>query len=209
MSWLCFLSWAYFLLFSSCKPKFTIFFKFFLKKTNHFWTTPSTLFLFPVSLSSWSLRFLISLNLFVSFFSILELSFFRFRFQTVFFDYLLWFYVYFLQISLLWLQEVAYLQRALRLLKPNLWLLVLLASTFMRLVKWSLRLRAVPANSMQFFEVVDYIVPYGSSFPISTFAFKYTLVCDSCHRMNVLFLISRNDRTKLTKGKNRISLQVV
>ena len=126
MSWLCFLSWAYFLLFSSCKPKFTIFFKLFLKKTNHFWTTPSTLFLFPVSLSSCSLRFLVSLNLFVSFFSILELSFFRFRYQTVFFDYLLRFYVYILQISLLWLQEVAYFQRALHLLGPYLWLLVLL-----------------------------------------------------------------------------------
>ena len=106
--------------------KFTILFKFFLKKTNHFWTTPSTLFLFPVSLSSCSLRFLVSPNLSVAFFSILELSFFCFWYQTIFFDYLLWFYVYVLQISLFRLQEVAYFQRALHLPGPYLWLLALL-----------------------------------------------------------------------------------
>ena len=87
---------------------------------------------------------------------------------------------------------------------PCFWL----ASTVMRLVKWSPRLRAVPANSSQFLEVVSYIVPYGFSFLISTSTFKYTLARHSCHRMNALFLIPRNDRPKLTKDENKISLQV-
>ena len=73
--------------------KFAILFKFFWTKTNNFWTTPSTLHLFQVSLSS--------LQIFsIAFFSFLELSFFCFQYKTVFFDYLLWFYVHFPKISL-------------------------------------------------------------------------------------------------------------
>ena len=87
--------------------KFAILFKFFLKKTNHFLTKPSTLLLSPVSRSSCPLRFHVSANLSIVFFLFLELSLFHFRYQTVFFEYLLRFYVHFLQISLLGLQEVA------------------------------------------------------------------------------------------------------
>ena len=81
-------------------------FKLFAKRTNHFWTTPSTLFLSPVSLSSCSLRFFLSLQIFPLLFS--HFLSFHFFWYIVFFEYLLWFYVYFLQISLSCLQEVAY-----------------------------------------------------------------------------------------------------
>ena len=88
--------------------KFAVLFKFFSKKTNHFLTKPSTLFLSPVSLSSCLLRFHVSLNLSIDFFSyFLSFLFFRFRYQAVFFECLLRFYFHFLQISLLGLQEVA------------------------------------------------------------------------------------------------------
>ena len=78
---------------------------------------------------------------------------FRFRFKTVFFDYLLWIYVHFLQISLLRPPEVAYSQKALYApagifdFSSCFWLVL-----FMRVVKWSLRLRAVCANSLQLFK---------------------------------------------------------
>ena len=64
--------------------KFAILFKFFSKKTNHFWNTPSTMFLSPVSLSFCSSRFFVFPNLFIGFFSFLELSFFRFRYRLSF-----------------------------------------------------------------------------------------------------------------------------
>ena len=80
--------------------KFAILFKFFSKKTNHLLTKPSTLFLSPVSLSSCPYVFM-SLQFFpLLFFLIFWASFFHFRYQTVFFEYLLRFYVHFLQISL-------------------------------------------------------------------------------------------------------------
>ena len=92
--------------------KFVILFMFFSKKTTHLLFKPSTLFLSStVSLSSCPLRFsCLSKFLHCFLFSIfffLELSWFRFRYQTVLFEYLLWFYIRFLQISLLGLQEVA------------------------------------------------------------------------------------------------------
>ena len=85
-----------------------ILFKFFARKTNQFLTKPLTLFLSPVSLSSCLFPFHVSPNLSIDFFFLfLELSLFCFRYQTVFFEYLLRFYIHFLQISLLGLQEVA------------------------------------------------------------------------------------------------------
>ena len=48
-------------------------------KTNHFWTTSSTMFLSPVSLSSCTSRFL-----FLQIFLLLELSFFRFQYRLSF-----------------------------------------------------------------------------------------------------------------------------
>ena len=183
--------------------KFMIFFKIFLKKPllNYafcFVFIPGVTFIFLLTFSCLSKSFR-------CFFLISWAFFFSFSISTVFFDYLLWFYVYFLQISLLQLQEVAYFQRALHLLGPYLWLFVLLwlASTFMTLVKWSLRLRVVPANSSEFFEVIGYILPYDSSFLTSTFTFKYTLARHACHQMNVLFLIPWHDRPKLTKGEKK------
>ena len=58
--------------------KFAVLFKFFSKKTNHFLTKPSTLFLSPVSLSSCLLRFHVSPNLSIDFFSISWAFFFSF-----------------------------------------------------------------------------------------------------------------------------------
>ena len=79
---------------------------------------------------------------------------------------------------------------------------------FVRVVKWSLRLLAVTANSSQSFEVIGYILPYGSSFPTSRSTFKYTLARHSSHHMNVLFHIQQYDRPK-EGGKQKISLQVI
>ena len=69
--------------------KFAILFTFFSKNTNHFLIKPSTLFLSLVLLSSCALRFHVSPSLFLIFFLFLELSFFRFRCQTVCFEYLI------------------------------------------------------------------------------------------------------------------------
>ena len=111
MSCLCCHFRAFFPLFYSCKSSdlnSQSYSSFSSKKINHFLTKPSTLFLSPVSLSSCLLRFHVSPNLSIDcFFLFLELSFFRFRYQTVFFECLLQFYVHFLKISLLGLQEVA------------------------------------------------------------------------------------------------------
>ena len=89
--------------------KFAILFKLFSTKTNHFSTKSLILFLSPVSLSSLASYVFMSLqNLSINFFSyFLSFLFVHFRYQTVFFEYLLRFYVHFLQISLLGLQEVA------------------------------------------------------------------------------------------------------
>ena len=57
-------------------------------------------------------------------------------------------------------------------------------------------------------QVIDYIVPYGSTFPTSRFTFKHTLARHSSDNMNVLFLIPRNGRPK-ERGKKKIILQVV
>ena len=111
MSCLCCHFRAFLPLFYSCKSSdlnSLSYSSFFSKKTNHFLTKPSTLFLSPVSLSSCLLRFHVSLNLSIDFFSyFLSFLFFRFRYQAVFFECLLRFYFHFLQISLLGLQEVA------------------------------------------------------------------------------------------------------
>ena len=52
--------------------KFANLFKFFSKKTNHFSTEPSTLFLSPVSLSSCPLSFQVSPNLSIVFFFLIS-----------------------------------------------------------------------------------------------------------------------------------------
>ena len=93
------------------ESKFAILYKFFSMKTNRFLSKPSTLFLSTVSLSTFisSLTFsYLSKSFHCFFFSdfLSELSFFRVRYQTFFFEYLLRFYLHFLQISLLGLQEV-------------------------------------------------------------------------------------------------------
>ena len=119
------------------------------------------------------------------FFLFLELSFFRFRYQTVFFDYLLWFYVHFLQISLLDLHKVATFDF------PSCFWLV----PFMKVVKWSLRPCAVTGNSWQLFKLL-------AIFPASRFTFIYTLARHSPHHKNVLFLIPRHDRP-IGRGGNR------
>ena len=103
--------------------KFTILLKFFSKKTNHFWTTPSTLLLSLVSLSSCYLVFF-SLQIFPLLFAHF-LSFLFFVFDIDYrFEYLLWFCFYFLQSSL-YLQEIAYFQGALHPLDRYLWGLIL------------------------------------------------------------------------------------
>ena len=86
---------------------FEILLKFLSKKSNRFLAKPSTSFLSPASLIL-SLTFsCLSKSFHCFFFLFLELCFYRFRDQTVFFAYLLQLYVYFLQISLLGLQEAA------------------------------------------------------------------------------------------------------
>ena len=85
--------------------KFANLFKFFSKKTNHFSTEPSTLFLSPVSLSSCPLSFHVSPNLSIVFFFLISWAFFfSFLISDCLFEYVLRFYVHFLQISLLGLQ---------------------------------------------------------------------------------------------------------
>ena len=85
--WFCIMSWLGMLSFSSFPfivfflqvfwSKFAILFKFFSKKTNHFWATPSTLFLSLVPLSSCSLHVFVSLQIFLLlFFSFIEFLFF-------------------------------------------------------------------------------------------------------------------------------------
>ena len=179
--------------------KFAILFKFFLKKTNHFRTTPSTLFLSPVSLSSCYLRFL-SLQIFPLLFShFLSLLFFVF--------------------------DIDRLALVLRLLSSNLSImpsrkclfsessspprpvpftsaLVFDLYLFMKLVKWPLlKIFRNLANTSQLFAINGYILPYGSFFPTSTFTFKYTLARQFPHHMNVLFFIPRHDRPK--EGRNK------
>ena len=61
--------------------KFEILFTFFSKKTNHFLTKPSTLFLFPVSLSSCLLRFHVSRDLSIAFFFLISWALFFFVFD--------------------------------------------------------------------------------------------------------------------------------
>ena len=66
-------------------------------------------------------------------------------------------------------------------------------------------------SKMKFFtfvQVIDYILPYDSSFPISRFTFKDILARHSSHHKNVVFLIPRHDRPE-QGGKQKISLQVV
>ena len=93
------------------------------------------------------------------FFLFLEFCFFRFRYQTVFFEYLLRFYVHFLQISLLGLQEVVTFD-----FSPVFDLYL-----FMKVVKWSLRPRTVTANSSQMFNIgyIPYLRIYFHLYPCS------------------------------------------
>ena len=100
------------------------------------------MFLFPVSLSYCPLCFHISPNLSIALL-FLELYFFRFWYQTVFSEYLLPFFVHFLPISLLGLHEVATFD----------FLSSFYLYLFMKAVKWSLRPRAVTANSSQLFKL--------------------------------------------------------
>ena len=85
--WFCIISWLGMLSFLSFPfivfflqvfwSKFAILFKFFSKKTNHFWATPSTLFLSLVPLSPCSLHVFVSLQIFLLlFFSFIEFLFF-------------------------------------------------------------------------------------------------------------------------------------
>ena len=98
MSWLCCHSRASLSLFCSCKSSDLN-----SRSCSSFSRrkpTTSYLNLQPVSLSSCSYVFM-SLQFFpLLFFLIFWASFFHFRYQTVFFEYLLRFYVHFLQISL-------------------------------------------------------------------------------------------------------------
>ena len=102
-----------------------------------------------------------------------------FRIISVFFEYLLRFYILFLQISLLGLQEVATLTSR----------LVFDLYLFMKVVKWYIRPLSVTANSSQLFKLLF-------MFPTSRFTFIYILACHSSHHRNVLFLIPRHDRPK-------------
>ena len=73
--------------------------------------------------------FALFLNFFLS--TQKNLVLFRFRYRLYFLEYLLWIYVYFFQVSLLCLQEVAYFQKDFHPLDRYLWFLVLfLTSTF-------------------------------------------------------------------------------
>ena len=160
--------------------KFTVLFKFSSKKTNHILTKPSALFLSPVSLSSCPLRFHVSPNLSIVLFLFLELSFFCFRYQTVFFEYLLRFYVHFFRISLLGFQEVATFD-----FSSWFWLAPFHEGGKMI----SLRPRVITANSSQLFK-------FSTIFLTSRFTFIYTLAPHSSHNKNVLFFIPRHARPK-------------
>ena len=106
-------------------------------KTNHFWITPSTIFLSPVS-----------------FFSFLELSFLHFRFRLSFFSICFGSTFTFFKSR----QEVAYFQRSTHLPRPAPLIssLVLGKNLFMRLLKWSRRLHTVTRNSSQLLEINGY-----------------------------------------------------
>ena len=86
------------------------------------------------------------------FFSFLELSPFRFQYQTVFFEYLLWFYIHFLQISITSSRSYSFSDassspRPVALTSPILFDLHL----FMTVVKWSAPFFAV-------IQVIGYIL---------------------------------------------------
>ena len=127
--------------------KITILFKFFSKKNNHLWTTLSTLFFFIISVTFiLPVNFVVSPNCSITFVSICWAFF-----KQSFFEYLLPFYVHFLQISV---QEVVYFQRDLHLLDRTFCsCLVFDLYFFMRVVKWSLRLRPVTANFSKLFKL--------------------------------------------------------
>ena len=135
--------------------KITILFKFFSKKTNHLWTTLSTLFFFIISVT-----FILSVNFFVSpNCSITFVSICWAFFKQSFFEYLLPFYVHFLEISL---QEVAHFQRDLHPL--DLYLLFLSCFWLLLFHEGSKMISKVSPRYCKFFEVVQvigYILPYG------------------------------------------------
>ena len=168
------------------------------------------LLLSPVLVSSCYLRFLVSPNLsFAFFFPFPELYFSRFRYKTVLFEYLLWFYVHFLQIVLESLQMLLDFREPFTSCcstfdySPCVWLV-----PFHEGSKMISKTSRPYCKFLPVFQVIAYTVPYGSSFPNSRFTFKCALARYWSHYMNVLFLILRYDRPK-EEDKQKISSQVV
>ena len=135
--------------------KITILFKFFSKKNNHLWTTLSTLFFFIISVSFiLPVNFVVSPNCSITFLFICWAFF-----KQSFFEYLLPFYVHFLQISV---QEVVYFQRDLHPLDP--YLLFLSCFWLVLFHEGSKMISNASPRYCKFFEVVQVIsciLPYG------------------------------------------------
>ena len=160
MSWLCCHSRASLSLFCSCKSSdlnSRSCSSFFRRKPTTSYVNLQLCFYSQCHLSLTFSCFSKSFHCF--FFLFLEFCFFRFRYQTVFFEYLLRFYVHFLQISLLGLQEVVTFD-----FSPVFDLYL-----FMKVVKWSLRPRTVTANSSQMFNIgyIPYLRIYFHLYPCS------------------------------------------
>ena len=171
--------------------KFAILFEVFLKKTP----TTSQLNLqfcfYPQCYFHLASYVLMSLQILPLFFFLMSWAFFfSFSMSDCLFEYLLRFYVHFLQISLLGLQKVA----ATFDFSSCFWLIHL----FMKVIKWSPLV--VTANSSQLFRL-------SAVFPTSRCTFIYTFARHFSNRKNVLFLIPRHDRPK--EGGKQIHLQFV
>ena len=205
--------------------KFTILFKFFSKKTNHFLTKPSTLFFSPsVTLqthhvdstfkrrgngrfhvvSTWNLR-----SVFVGNFHLASYVFMSLQIFPLISFLISWAFFFFVfDIRLFWVSA-----SVLRSLSSNLsvrssrscylWLLVLLLTcTFHEVSKM---VSKASRRYCKFFAIVC-VISYIPHFQIS-FHIQYTFARHSSHRKNVLFLIPRHDRPK--EGAKQIRLQFV
>ena len=151
--------------------KFAILLRFFSKKTNHFLTKPSTLFLFPVSLSSYPfIRFHVSPNLSIAFFPyFLSFLFFVFDIRLSF-----WVSATVLRslssnLSIRSSRTCSFSDSSSRSRPvPLTFCLVFDLFLFMSVVKLYLRPCIVTANSSQLFKLL-------AIFPISRFTFLDTL----------------------------------
>ena len=211
MSRLCYIFRASLVLFSSCKSSdlnsrpCSSFSRTKRIKTNHIWTTPSSMFLLPVSLSSCTSRFL-SFQIFSLLFSCF-LSFLFFVFDISFGSTL----TFFKSLCNVFKKLLIFREISHPLLGRHLWFLVLfLTSTF----SWGYEndledfapLQQILRSCLKLTAMFYHMAP----FPLLslTFTFKYIVARNCSHHMNALFVVPRHDRPK-ERVKQTISLQVI